>query len=298
MRVAWVHPTWRDLVIERLAADAAARRRFLSRCGVHGAVLALSVAGGAAGGRRLPLMVDDADWDALGDRLYALAPDADSPELLALLTGLTLALQDLCGPDGGAPLKGLGEADGKAALEVRALARVVLVRLKATWDELGRPIPLPELEAWLELSKLLVPREMPPSLAATWTELLPVSVPAPYDLPETQRLGDWLVLCGVLADFLPGLPEALGLGPAQVHVVGDFLRWASDDPASGEAALRVADAAAAVMPQLRHQAREVARVLRREAPGDVGIDPPDGVSSEEIDEPAPGFSVERVLADL
>ena len=32
MRVSWVHPSWRDLVIESLAADPVERRRFLSRC--------------------------------------------------------------------------------------------------------------------------------------------------------------------------------------------------------------------------------------------------------------------------
>ena len=54
MRVAWVHPTWRDLVIERLAADAELRRRFLARCGPHGIVLALSTSGGAEGGAAPP----------------------------------------------------------------------------------------------------------------------------------------------------------------------------------------------------------------------------------------------------
>src|SRR6185437_13150817 len=72
VRVAWVHPTWRDLVIERLAADAELRHRFLGRCGPHGVVLALSTGGGARGERRLPLLRDDKDWDAVGDRIYAL----------------------------------------------------------------------------------------------------------------------------------------------------------------------------------------------------------------------------------
>jgi hypothetical protein len=42
MRVAWVHPTWRDLVIERLAADATLRRRHR---GPHEILLALSTGG-------------------------------------------------------------------------------------------------------------------------------------------------------------------------------------------------------------------------------------------------------------
>ena len=74
MRVEWVHPSWRDLVIEALAEDAETRRHFLPRCGVDGAAVALSGGGGAAGERERPLLRCDADWDALGDGLYSLLP--------------------------------------------------------------------------------------------------------------------------------------------------------------------------------------------------------------------------------
>ncbi len=75
MRIEWVHPTWRDLVIETLIADDRARRHFLRRTGVHGVELALSTAGGRAGARRLPLIQTDADGDALADRLYELVAE-------------------------------------------------------------------------------------------------------------------------------------------------------------------------------------------------------------------------------
>jgi hypothetical protein len=52
--VTWVHPSWRDLVIEEVAATPGSRRDFLHRCGIDGALLALSTAGGAGGER----------WDA------------------------------------------------------------------------------------------------------------------------------------------------------------------------------------------------------------------------------------------
>src|SRR3954451_1044110 len=44
--VGWVHPSWRDLVIDRLSADAGARSRFTRVAGIEGVELALSVAGG------------------------------------------------------------------------------------------------------------------------------------------------------------------------------------------------------------------------------------------------------------
>jgi hypothetical protein len=45
MRVAWVHPTWRDLVVERLAADATLRRHVPRHRGPHEILLALSTGG-------------------------------------------------------------------------------------------------------------------------------------------------------------------------------------------------------------------------------------------------------------
>src|SRR5437588_9773703 len=63
--VEWMHPSWRDLVIDHLASDDQARETFLQRCGLQGFLLALSTAGGATGERKSPLLVRAEDWDAL-----------------------------------------------------------------------------------------------------------------------------------------------------------------------------------------------------------------------------------------
>src|ERR1044072_990161 len=107
MRVEWVHPSWRDLVIEALAADPDPRRHFLRCCGVDGVAIALSFGGGAAGERERPLLRCDADWDALGDGVYALCHACDEVEAIQLLGLLDAA----------------GEFD-----EVLGLARIVLHR--------------------------------------------------------------------------------------------------------------------------------------------------------------------------
>ena len=121
MRVAWVHPTWRDLVIERLASDAALRRHFLGHCGPHGVVLALSTAGGAEGERPLPLIAGDEDWDALGDRIYALVPELEHAELGA---GARRDRAALAGARPRAPML--------APARRRALARMALERTAST----------------------------------------------------------------------------------------------------------------------------------------------------------------------
>ena len=78
-RVGWVHPSWRDLVIEELATDADARRAFLRDCSVEGVLLALSTGGGVTGERSLPLLIDDADWDLVGDRAAGFLSELDDP---------------------------------------------------------------------------------------------------------------------------------------------------------------------------------------------------------------------------
>src|SRR4051794_25702550 len=143
MRVEWVHPSWRDLVIEALAADASARRHFLQRCGVDGVAIALSFGGGVSGERERPLLRCDADWDALGDGLYALCHDCDEAAAIQLL-GL---------------IDDAGEFD-----EVLALARLSLDRLG--WA--GKAISVDAIAAWAPLAMKLDPPPDPPAVAMTW----------------------------------------------------------------------------------------------------------------------------------
>jgi hypothetical protein len=91
--VTWVHPSWRDLVIEDLAGDPDARGRFLTRCSLNGLLLGLSVGGGATGERRFPLLVADADWDTATQRLGELTPALEDADLVRLLASLDASVQ-------------------------------------------------------------------------------------------------------------------------------------------------------------------------------------------------------------
>jgi hypothetical protein len=190
MRVEWVHPSWRDLVIDHLAEDAAARAHFLSGCSPHGVLLALSLGGGNRGSRELPLLTGDPDWDALTDRIYELAPELDTRELYALLDsiGSAVALRD--------------ERSGEA----KALARTVLARLAKLWEQAEAPIPLAALEAWLVLASRLRPGSRgpaPPNLERTWAELLPARAPDLEDLQGVERFADWLTFADLLLVYRP-----------------------------------------------------------------------------------------------
>lgn len=280
MKVTWVHPTWRDLVIEQLSADPALRRRFLSRCGVHGAVLALSVAGGATGERALPLMAADGDWDVLGDRLYALIPELDTPDLVALLAAVAQAVEEL--------------RNSGPGIEAAALAQTVLARVRSRCDGAGQPIPLALLDAWLRAARRLGRWPEPPDLAITWTEVAPTRVPDPSDRDAVLRLADWLSLCELLARYDAGVPEALiptgehwSLCRAFLVQVGVGPDLLSEDHV--QAAL---EGIAALWPDLSPMARRLAREGQASAL-EVGLGP---IAAPERE--AGAYAVGRILADL
>ncbi len=209
MRVAWVHPTWRDLVIERLAGDAELRRRFLARCGPHGIVLALSVSGGVEGERRFPLICEDEDWDAVGDRIYALAPELESRDAATVLRALDGVLQEV-------------RDDPLQAGEGAALARMALARLGELWEAAHAIVTLPCIDAWLAVAGALKPPPWPRFLGVTWADLLPTTLPALDDLPEMQRFADWRTLCELVAAFSPDLLDELGYGVPQRALMRAF----------------------------------------------------------------------------
>jgi len=187
-----VHPSWRDLVIAELAADAAARRRFLAHCGVDGAAIALA--------DPRPLLHDDADWDALGDGLHHLCRELDEAAAVRLLH--TLAVD---GP------------------ETQALARLILERLG--WG--GRALSVDAVAAWLAAAaRLEDPKPEPPAIAMTWLELEPHA--APRTPAELERMADWLRLADLLDTHDPVLLRGLGFP----HRYADVLRAFTESPAT------------------------------------------------------------------
>jgi hypothetical protein len=263
VRVDWVHPSWRDLVIESLAADPAERRRFLRRCGVDGAAIALSSAGGAAGERTRPLLQDDRDWDALGDGLYTLCADVDEADAIRLLDVIAAA----------------GGGD-----EVKALAELVLKRLG--WS--GKAVSVDAIGAWAAVSATLDPRPEPPAVAMTWLELEPSH--APETPEELERMADWLRLAELLTERAPELIEGLGFPQRYEHVLEAFASSTPRDEPPIERELRIESLArlAVLDEALSGQALNESLALTFE-------------NAEQVPDELPasnGFPIERVLRDL
>jgi hypothetical protein len=155
--IGWVHPSWRDLVINELREDTVARRRFLDACALHGAMLALSREGGTAGERTLPLLVTDADWDRFGERMRQLAQQLEDQELGQLL----LALRGVR----------TGDLARSQKQELRSLAAYLLEAVARRWDQRNRPVPVFLMENWYALWEWTLEWIQPPQLGRTWAEL-------------------------------------------------------------------------------------------------------------------------------
>jgi hypothetical protein len=186
--IGWVHPSWRDLVIDELREDRDARRRFLSVSAVDGVTLAVAGAGGSTGDRTLPLLLDDADWDGLGDRLHELRPELEDRELARVLLALSGAIAAL--------------SDPYQARELDSLAANLLRTTRRAWDEQREPVPVFLLEAWYGVNACLATPVASPQLAPTWAELHPGALllehPDPAELARTE---EWLEFAEVLRRY-------------------------------------------------------------------------------------------------
>ena len=209
MSVMWVHPSWRDLVIEQLRGDDQARRSFLARSEIHGLALALSVEGGAAGERMLPLLIADRDWDALTDRVLELLPDLDNVDVYRLLGAVSAGQR--------------AKLDQHSASELAALGRTLVDRVRDLWDKRGEPISIALLEAWCHAAAKIDPSPRPPALPATWIELLPVGPIDVWSQSDLARWEEWTALVHTVAGYREAELDQFGYPDRQLDAIADLL---------------------------------------------------------------------------
>src|SRR5262249_13156255 len=149
----------------------------LHACEADGLTLALSVAGGGRGERALPLLVTDADWDAVADRLHGVLRDGRNEELVRLLDVVESALTT-------AP-------DEHAEAELVALAEHAVELAGRRLDDLAPPAPIDLLVGWLALAGAVGQAEVHPAVTAAWIELVPTEHSDLGDPEERARAETW-----------------------------------------------------------------------------------------------------------
>lgn len=78
--IDWIHPSYRDLVIEELGADASLRSTILASISLNGLKVAVSDTSGVRGEHHYPLTKTPSDWNALREGCLRLVQNS-SPEL-------------------------------------------------------------------------------------------------------------------------------------------------------------------------------------------------------------------------
>ena len=207
-RVSWVHPSWRDLVIEELRTDREGRKRFLGACSLEGILLAISTAGGSSGERSLPLLAEDLDWDALTNRLATLVPELDEPDISRLL--LTL----------GETRRTTAEV-GRS--EIEALATYALQLLTQRWNGERAAVPVGLLASWFDLAARLRERPNQPELGSTWISLLPTERVDLDASSDVSRFDDWTALCEFLHEHASELLRTFGFPGRQGEIIRTFV---------------------------------------------------------------------------
>ena len=138
MAVGWMHPSFRDLVIDHVAADRSLRERFLGKCSVFGVVLAMSGGGGAEGGRANPFLKDPSDYEMLELRIIEILKNAKARECDQLLAAALELVHDC-----------------QAGLKLRRIARVVAVHALERWNDDALALSLSLLAQYYQLSDAL-----------------------------------------------------------------------------------------------------------------------------------------------
>jgi hypothetical protein len=190
---SWVHPSVRDLVIEHLRADAAARRRFLGHARIDGVMLALSSEGGARGDRRFPLLEGPEDWTEISSRVVELVK-AGEPNQNARLMALLSNTSRLAGAEEAA-------AQAGHLLDLTQAGLVALGEHPAAAEALS----VATLRSFYNASSNLLPPVAGPDVRPIWEELV-ARVRASLEGPVEEFVGEceqWLDLTGLLRSFEP-----------------------------------------------------------------------------------------------
>ncbi len=302
--VDWIHPSYRDLVIDELVQDAQLRTTFLKRASLEGIKLAISDTGGKSGERRLPFIRSAESWDVLRARSLSLAEIENKQR--ELLQALSNAASQETAPDNKRRWDRL----------LRAVCNVV----KESWDSQQKVLRAADLRAFGQARGGLDPMPTLPNLDTTWETLAELFREStryePFDFEPFDELTDFAeAVKEVLPEYLSlkGFPDDY-----EAEIATVFLGARSEvennhdssDPDSLRAFAGRADEIASAIERLpnvaiRHSltALELAEQLREhsselESWAGEG-DPPDPEYSSEDRSSSPEiFDVGRLFAEL
>jgi hypothetical protein len=155
--VEWIHPSYRDLVIEQLRDGGPLKSAFLNKMNLAGIKLALSDTGGPTGSLRFPLINSRTDWETLQRRTLEIAQSSDMKDCTALLTVLVAALDSSVGPE---------------RLRLATILTAACGLIRNQWDSGQATLDASAIRAYTAASERTSPMEPMPALEASFQKAL------------------------------------------------------------------------------------------------------------------------------
>lgn len=153
--IDWIHPSYRDLVIDELIEDAKLRSAFIRGASLEGIKLAVSSTGGKSGERQHPFIRSAESWDILQERCLSLVRTQDEQE------ELLETLADAAGQD--------ASPDNRRRWE--RLLWLVCNQVREEWSRRSEPVAAGELQAFAQARAQARPTPELPDLDRSWGSL-------------------------------------------------------------------------------------------------------------------------------
>lgn len=150
MTIDWIHPSYRDLVIDELFSDHATFEKFVAQTTISGLRVSLSEVSGATGGKRGTPSIRPEGWKILETRAMNIARTASDERIGELLQVLS------------------SSGRGPAVTNIR---RLICENVRTRWDERGEAVTLDALIAFHLATSGLTPVPIAPKIEETWREM-------------------------------------------------------------------------------------------------------------------------------
>lgn len=223
--IEWSHPSYRDLVIQQLERDEQAAEMFLSHCSLEGLRLAISVAGGAKGERRFPLMSAPKSWDILRERVLNIITSLDNDSQEAEIIRIVRTAVEAAGD--------LPEVQAKLATLLEQCCDAV----RTKWDSSGAQVHSRPLQEFYDSTMRLSPPPRMPSLHPIWekvdlafTTAIENTTGRKFAL-DANEVQEWVRILNIVAKsdrrllYQNGFPESI---EAQIRKVCDLIQTEID----------------------------------------------------------------------
>jgi hypothetical protein len=194
--VSWIHPSYRDLVIDELVQRPELRRTFVLNASPQGVALAVSESGGGEGQREFPLLGDPASIDALVERCRQLATTGDQDDALE-------TLETLC-----SAIKG-GRAPASVAMRLPRAATEVATLIVQRWCANEALLDGSELISYFKLAKVFGDVPLPP-IESVWVWLSEVvgSEIDDGEMDSFEIIARWSRLRDVIDEYYTAFAES------------------------------------------------------------------------------------------